>query len=390
MTSGKDVSITEEGVYVISGNATDTTITVDADDSAKVQLVLDGVTITNEDAPAIYVSSADKVFVTTTDGSTNELTITGTFASDDSESNVDGAVFSKDDIVFNGKGALTINSSDNGIVGKDDVKFTGGIYNIIAAHHAIQGKDSVRIADGTFTLDATKDGIHAENSDDETLGYVYVAGGTFNIKANSDGIEGASVVQIDDGSLNIESSEGIESTYVQVNGGEIDIDASNDGINATAKSSSYDVTIEINDGTVDITMASGDTDALDSNGALIINGGTVNISAQFAFDFDTRGELNGGIVTVNGEQVTEITESMQMDGGMGGRGNQDNGGWSDVPSGEAPSDQAPSGEAPSGQAPNGEAPSGGMSNHGDPGNHGSRDMNSSDSAGNMQRETQQA
>ncbi|MDO5118352.1 MAG: hypothetical protein Q4D34_07690, partial [Eggerthellaceae bacterium] len=61
-------------------------------------------------------------------------------------------------------------------------------------------------------------------------------------------------------------------------------------------------------------------DALDTNGDLIINGGTVDITAQFAFDFDGRGELNGGTVIVNGEQVTELTNSMMMGGGMGGPG----------------------------------------------------------------------
>ena len=65
-------------------------------------------------------------------------------------------------------------------------------------------------------------------------------------------------------------------------------------------------------------MGSGDTDALDANGSLTINGGTVDITAQFAFDFDTTGKLNGGTVTVNGEKVTEITESMQMGGGPNG------------------------------------------------------------------------
>ena len=63
--SGKELSITQEGVYVISGEATDCTIKIDAD-SAKVQLVLDGVKVTNTDSPAIYVVNADKVFVTTT------------------------------------------------------------------------------------------------------------------------------------------------------------------------------------------------------------------------------------------------------------------------------------------------------------------------------------
>ena len=48
---------------------------------------------------------------------------------------------------------------------------------------------------------------------------------------------------------------------------------------------------------------------------------TVDISAQFAFDFDYGAEMTGGTVYVNGEQVYEITESMMGgQGGMGGRG----------------------------------------------------------------------
>ena len=137
--NGEDVTISEEGVYVISGTATDCTITVDADSTAKVQIVLDGVSITNADAPAIYVLSADKVFVTTASGSTNELTTTGEFAAIGDVTNIDGVIFVKDDLVLNGQGTLSINSSANGIVGKDDVKVTGGTYNIPATEHGIQG-----------------------------------------------------------------------------------------------------------------------------------------------------------------------------------------------------------------------------------------------------------
>ena len=129
-------------------------------------------------------------------------------------------------------------------------------------------------------------------------------------------------MQIDGGALTISGGEGIEGTYVQVNGGDVSIDASDDGINATTKSTSYNATIEINGGSTSITMGSGDTDALDANGNLYINGGTVDITAQSAFDYDGEGQLNGGTVTVNGEQVTELANSM-MGGGMGGHGEMD-------------------------------------------------------------------
>ena len=315
--SGEDITISEEGVYVISGTATDCTITVDADSAAKVQLVLDGVSITNADAPAIYVLSADKVFVTTANGSSNELTPTGEFAAIGDVTNIDGVIFAKDDLVLNGQGTLTINSSASGVVGKDDVKITGGTYNITATEHGIQGKDSVAIADGTFNITAGTDAIHAKNDEDLTLGYAYIAGGTFNLNGASDGIEGYAVVQIDGGDITIDSQEGIEGTYIQINGGTIDVTATDDGINASDKSSEYDIVLEINGGDVSVNMASGDTDALDSNGSLFITGGTVNITAQSAFDYVANASMTGGTVTVNGQQVSEITASM-MGGGMGG------------------------------------------------------------------------
>ncbi len=316
--SGEDITISEEGVYVISGTATDCTITVDADSAAKVQLVLDGVSITNADAPAIYVLSADKVFVTTASGSSNELTTTGEFAAIGDVTNIDGVIFAKDDLVLNGQGTLTINSSASGVVGKDDVKITGGTYNITATEHGIQGKDSVAIADGTFNITAGTDAIHAKNDEDLTLGYAYIAGGTFNLNGASDGIEGYAVVQIDGGDITIDSQEGIEGTYIQINGGTIDVTATDDGINASDKSSEYDIVLEINGGDVSVNMASGDTDALDSNGSLFITGGTVNINAQSAFDYIANAAMTGGTVTVNGEQVSEITASMMGGGMMGG------------------------------------------------------------------------
>lgn len=351
LSSNNDVTITEEGVYVLTGTAENVTVTVNADDSSKVQIVLDGVTITNSSAPAIYVASADKVFVTTASGSENALGVTGSFAYSADE-NADGVIFAKDDLVMNGTGTLTITSSDNGIVGKDEVKVTGGTYNITAEGHGIQGKDSVAIADGTFTISAGTDAIHAENADDLTLGYAYIGGGTFTLSAASDGIGAYSAVQIDDGKLTINSAEGIEGTYVQINGGTIDITASDDGINATTKSSAYDVTLEITGGNLSVNMGQGDTDALDSNGNLYICGGTISITGQSAFDFDGEGALVNATLTVNGEQVTELSNSMM--GGMGGMGGQPG----------AMSGQAPTGSSNatgSQGAPNGMSGKGGKS-----------------------------
>ena len=324
LESGKDVTISTEGVYVIKGSAENSTIIVEADDAAKVQLVLDGVSITNSDSPAIYVKSADKVFVTTCSDST--LTVSGSFTAD-GDTNTDAVIFSKDDLVLNGTSSLTITSTANGISGKDDIKVTGGTYVITSSEDAIEANDSVRISDGSFTIKSGKDGIHSENDEDDSTGYVYISGGNLSIEASDDAVQATTVLQIDGGTIDVTAAEGLEATYVQINDGTINISASDDGINASSKSSAYDVVIEINGGNLTIEMGSGDTDALDANGNLIINGGTINITAQFAFDYDGKAELNGGTVTVNGEEVTEITNSMNFGGGgMGGFGGRNGGG----------------------------------------------------------------
>ncbi len=308
INSNEDITIDQEGIYVLSGTAENVTVVVDTED--KVQLVLDEVSIINEESPAIYVKSADKVFVTTTD-TINEMMVTGSFASED-DTNLDSVIYSKSDLVINGVGSLEIVSSQgNGITSKDDLKITGGTYIITSNEDAIEANDSIRIYDGTFTIYSSKDVLHSENDEDDALGYVYIRSGDFTITASDDAIYGNSIVQIDGGTINILSStEGIEGTHLQFNGGNITIYATDDGINATDKTSN-DVIIEVNGGEINVAMASGDTDGFDSNGDIYINGGIINVDAASAFDSDGEAILNGGVVTVNGEVITEIVQ-MQM------------------------------------------------------------------------------
>jgi len=320
VSDDKVYTISEEGIYVITGTAKNCTIKVDADSEDKVQLVLDGVSITNDSTPAIYVVSADKCFITTTD-SENSLTVTGSFTAD-GDTNTDAVIFSKDDLVFNGTGTLTIVSNyGNGISGKDDVKFTGGTYNIKSAEDGVEANDSIAVYDGSFTVVTNKDAFHSENDEDYTLGYIYIGNGTFNINAADDGIQGTTFVRIDGGSFNITAAEAIEATYIVINDGTFNIQASDDGINASYKSKMYSVPeIVINGGDITIVMGSGDTDAIDSNGNIYINGGTIDITAQVSsFDCDGTAEFNGGTLIINGSEVDSIPNSMM--GGMGGFGN---------------------------------------------------------------------
>lgn len=208
---GNVITITSGGTYIISGTLTEGQLVVDADDE-KVQLVLDNADITCATSAAIYVKSAGKTFITLAEGSENILMNTAEFEAID-DNNIDAVIFSKDDLALNGSGTLTINSENgHGIVSKDDLKITGGTYNITAASHALSGKDSVRIAAGTFNLVSGKDGIHSENADDSSKGYVYIAGGEFTVDSTGDGIDASNIVQIDDGTFDITAGGGVENS----------------------------------------------------------------------------------------------------------------------------------------------------------------------------------
>ena len=321
MSDGQNIQIVSAGTYVLTGTANNATVTVEAGKDDKVQLVLDGLSVTNADFPAIYVKSADKVFITVSGDSS--LSVTGTFRADGS-TNTDGVIFSRADLTLNGTASLVISSTDNGIAGKDDIRITGGTYRISAASKAVEANDSIRIAGGTLDLTAGTDGLHAENDEEAEKGYVYISGGSVTINAGDDGVHGTSVVQIDNGSLNIRAAEGIEGTYIQINGGTINIQSSDDGINAARKSSAYTPLIEINDGDITIVMGGGDTDGIDANGSVVVNGGIIRVTGNSTFDYDGTAQYNGGTIIVNGQQVSSIPNSM-MGGGHGGWGGQ--GGW---------------------------------------------------------------
>lgn len=203
------ITLTEKGTYIISGTLNDGSIIVDASDSAKLQLVLDGADITSTDSATVLVKQADKVFVTLAEGSENCLANGGEFA--ESDEGTDAAVFSREDITFNGNGSLEIISpAGHGIVAKDDFVIASGKYNIECASHGINANDSIRIREADMSIKAGKDALHAENGDDEKLGFVYIADGNYELIAEGDGISASADMEIIGGSFSITAGGGNE------------------------------------------------------------------------------------------------------------------------------------------------------------------------------------
>lgn len=236
--TSEGITITEEGEYILTGTYKNKQITVEAADDAKVRLILKDAVIDNEKGAAIYVKSADKVFITLAEGTVN--TVSGVTQTISVDEETDAAIYSKSDLTVNGEGSLSIKCSDGkGIVSKDDLKITSGNINIEASDHALSGKDSVRIAGGTFKLKTGEDGIHSGNDEDPEKGYVYIADGNIEIDASDDGIHGETKTVIAGGVINIiNSEEGIEGAIVEIAGGEINVNSNDDGINASDGSGS--------------------------------------------------------------------------------------------------------------------------------------------------------
>ncbi len=306
LENGQTVTLSEAGVYVFSGSAENAQIRVDAGKEDKVQIVLDSVSVTNRDIPVIYVIQADKVFVTMTD-SENTMSVTGNFRDDGTEE-TDAVIYSKEDLVLNGTGSLKISSTENGIVSKDGIRVTGGTYTVSAEDDGIEANDFICVADGTINITDGEDGLHAENEDDDTLGFIYIGGGSVTVRVEDDCIHGESSVQIDGGRIELYGAEGIESTRVQINGGTLLIEARDDGINAGRKSHAYTPYIEINDGEITISAEGMEADGLDSNGDLVIRGGTVDITSRLPYDVVGTLTHTGGTVIINGQKTEKLTK----------------------------------------------------------------------------------
>lgn len=313
---GSTINITEEGTYVVSGILNDGSIVIETADDKKVQLVLNGASITSRDSAAIYIKESDKVFITTGAGTENVLTNSGEFVQTD-DNTVDGVIFSKGDLTLNGEGNLRIETEyGHGVVTKDDLVITSGTYVINASNHGLAGKDSVRIANGDFTIDVEGDAIHASNTQDTEKGYVYIAGGSFQIASGDDAVHAETKLLVEGGDLNItECYEGLEGLTIDVTGGNINIVASDDGLNAAGGNdqsgneagwgmmdTNADAYVNIAGGSL---YVNAEGDGLDSNGSLYVSGGETYVvgprnSGNGAMDYAISGQISGGTFVATG------------------------------------------------------------------------------------------
>lgn len=358
---GTDVSITAAGTYVFSGDCDNGSITVKKGVTG-VTIVLNGLTLTNDDSAAITLNKTAEAELVAAAGTTN--TVADTEGSNDENAAV--KVKSGAALAIGGTGTLTVDgNAKNGIKGAADAVITVAEVklNINAADDGLSCDDELSITGGTLSITAGGDAVKAspdtddtENPDTTSLGNVTISGGTLTLATGDDGVhadnnlvigtKGASSTSTP--RINITASyEGLEGTTVTVYSGDIDVAASDDGVNAASS------TLGEHSDKYAISIAGGDlyidagSDGLDSNNDINITGGKVEVYGadammDAAIDYDGTFTLSGGTLFGAGMEPSAGTqayiavgETSPSGGGMGGGPNGQGGGQGMTPPGDA-------------------------------------------------------
>lgn len=261
---GTDVSITAAGTYVFSGDCDNGSITVKKGVTG-VTIVLNGLTLTNDDSAAITLNKTAEASLIAAAGTTN--TVADTEGSSDENAAV--KVKSGAALAIGGKGTLTVDgNAKNGIKGAADAVITVAEVklNINAADDGLSCDDELNITGGTLSITAGGDAVKAspdtgENPDTTSLGNVTISGGTLTLSAAEDGIQA-------DGDLTISGG----TFHVKTNGGHTT--ALTDDA-ASCKGFKAGKTLTVTGGTLTVDSAD---DALHANTDVTISGGTLTLA----------------------------------------------------------------------------------------------------------------
>lgn len=307
---GTDVSITAAGTYVFSGDCDNGSITVKKGVTG-VTIVLNGLTLTNDDSAAITLNKTAEASLIAAAGTTN--TVADTEGSNDENAAV--KVKSGASLSIGGTGTLTVDgNAKNGIKGAADAVITVAEVklNINAVNDGLSCDDELKITGGTLSITAGGDAVKAspdtgENPDTTSLGNVTISGGTLTLNATEDGIQADGDLTISGGTFDVTANGGHTTTLT-------DDSASCKGFKAGK-------TLTVTGGTLTVDSADAMMDAaIDYDGTFTLSGGTL---------------FGAGMEPSAGTQAYIAVGETSPSGGMGGGPNGQGGGQGMTPPGDA-------------------------------------------------------
>ncbi|MBR6618885.1 MAG: carbohydrate-binding domain-containing protein [Clostridia bacterium] len=257
------INITKPGMYAVTGKVSAGQLAIDlgedavTDPEAVVDLILNGADITCTVAPAVIFYNVYEC------GEKDENTATQTVSTSKAGANV-----------------IIADNTVNNINGS----YVARIY-----------KEFTLNEEGTEVVDSKK--LHKYDG-------AFYSRMSMNINSGAE----------DSGVLNINAeNEGLDSElHLTIYGGNINIVSGNDGINTNEDNISVTT---INGGNINITVdgSTGEGDGIDSNGWLVINGGSLSAwacgsSGDAGIDSDKGIHINGGSVYASGNMLDRIEE----------------------------------------------------------------------------------
>ena len=200
-------TFTAKGKYLISGECSNGQIIVHADNDKDVRLCLNGLKLTCPDSAVIYGKQCDKLLITLVGGTENVLESTKDYIYEDEEKkNPDAVVFTKDDLVINGNGTLTIKAAKcEGIHSTDSIKIVSGKIVVESGDRGIRAKEFIVVKNADISITTDSDAMRTTKDDDDNLGYIVIEGGNIDINTAAEGIQATGNIQITGGTINIKA-----------------------------------------------------------------------------------------------------------------------------------------------------------------------------------------
>ncbi|MGN0577771.1 MAG: carbohydrate-binding domain-containing protein [Ruminiclostridium sp.] len=297
------VTITEGGVYTVSGEAEEDRIIVNAKDE-KVTIVLKNAHISCSCGSPIYVYKSELTTIYLPEGTKNTLTDGSEYTYNDifssaADEEPNACLYSKSDLVIAGSGELLVNANfNNGITSKDTLRIDGASVSVTAKNNGINGKDSCIIRNAAVKVTSGADGVRSTNDSDSTLGYIVITDSSLDLTAGEDGVQAVTALAVSGGSCNIVSGGG--------SGGKASSDTSAKGLKGGTEVALYGGSYNLN--CCD--------DAVHSNGNVLISGGSYEISSgDDGIHADKNTAITDGLINISKSYEGIEGASVDISGG---------------------------------------------------------------------------